>query len=95
MGGGGNGPVVASAMATSSSSSNNNNKSNKAMMVPERMMVTTHMKKQNWNKVPLVPIRLTPPDGVQEEEPSIKAKDVIDHTKGPAGSIAFVVRRPG
>jgi hypothetical protein len=61
-------------------------------VVPESLQLTAAMKAQNWAEPSLVPLKFT--IGVQELD-IITAKDVISNHMGSAGSIAFVVRRPG
>jgi hypothetical protein len=64
-----------------------------AMVVPERLLLTPTMKAADWSTTPLIPIDFT--IGVQELEPILSAQDVISKHMGSAGSIAYVVRRPG
>lgn len=81
--------VVTSAVAWMATSS-----STVAMpVVPDRMIPSSTMKSMNWNEASLIPVDLT--IGVQEQTPSLTGGQVIAKHTGSAGSIAFVVRRPG
>jgi hypothetical protein len=61
-------------------------------VVPESLQLTAAMKAQNWAEPSMVPLKFT--IGVEELD-SVPAQDVISKHMGSAGSIAFVVRRPG
>jgi hypothetical protein len=62
------------------------------MAVPERLIPTPTMASYRWKDTSLIPLDLTV--GVQEGTAK-RGSDVIAQHSGSAGSIAFVVRRPG
>ena len=62
------------------------------MAVPERLLPTPVMKNYKWKSTSLLPLDLT--IGVQEGTAK-KGSEIISKHSGSAGSIAFVVRRPG
>ena len=61
-------------------------------LVPETMQLTPLMKNFDWTRANVVPIDFTV--GVKELS-ELTAKSAIQENTGTAGSIAFVVRRPG
>lgn len=63
-----------------------------ALVVPETMQLTPLMKNFDWTRANVVPIDFTV--GVKELS-ELTAKSAIQANTGAAGSIAFVVRRPG
>jgi hypothetical protein len=60
--------------------------------VVDRMQLTPTMASTDFSKIPLFPLDFTV--GVQEGE-ALMAKDAIMQNMGQAGSIVFVIRRPG
>jgi hypothetical protein len=66
--------------------------SSSAAVVSDSMLLTPTMASTDFSKIPLIPLDFTV--GVQEGEP-LAAKDAVLQNMGPAGSIVFVVRRPG
>ena len=63
-----------------------------AVVVPESVQLTPTMAAADFSTIPLIPIDVA--EGIGEEE-RIMAKEAVMQNMGPAGSIVFVVRRPG
>ena len=66
--------------------------SSSAVAVLDSMRLTPTMASTDFSKIPLIPLEFTV--GVQEGELLMARDAILKHT-GQAGSIVFVVRRPG
>ena len=80
------------AVLSFSSDAASSNSAATAIAVPDRMALSQTMKKFKWSDSSVVPLDLTV--GTQEL-PVITGQEAIEQNTGTAGSIAFVVRRPG